>query len=62
VRLTTDSLEPVATATGLSEPEWLVPEPALTSLGPGARLLWQVEMRLPGGERRESETFVASLR
>jgi hypothetical protein len=62
VRLTTDSLEPVATATGLSEPEWLVPEPALASLGPGARLLWQVEMRLPGGERRESQTFVASLR
>jgi hypothetical protein len=62
VRLTTESLEPVAAATGLLTPEWLVPESALARVSPGARLLWQVEMRLPGGGRRHSETFVASLR
>jgi hypothetical protein len=62
VRVTTESLEPVASVTGRTEPEWLVPESALAPLPSGARLLWQVEMRLPGGERRDSETFAASLR
>jgi hypothetical protein len=62
VRLTTESLEPVAAASGLADPEWLVPESALAPVAPGARLLWQVELRLPGGGRRQSETFVAALR
>jgi hypothetical protein len=62
VRLTTESLEPIAEATGLSAPEWLVPESALGALPSGARVFWQVEVRLPGGGRVPSQTFVASLR
>jgi len=61
VRVTTGSLEPVASAQGLIEPSYLVPESALASLPAGTRLLWQVEARLPDGERRDSPTFMTSL-
>jgi hypothetical protein len=61
VRVTTEALVPVATATDLSEPELVVPESALESLSPGSRLLWQVQTRRPDGERRDSETFITLL-
>jgi hypothetical protein len=61
LRLTTESLEPVAAPQGLTENSFLVPEPLLSSLPAGSRLLWQVQMRLPDGERRDSPTFVTLL-
>jgi hypothetical protein len=61
VRVTTESLDPVASAQGLTEPSFLVPEPLLLSLRADSRLLWQVQMRLPDGERRDSPTFIAVL-
>jgi hypothetical protein len=62
VRVTTESLEAVTSAEGLREAALLVPESSLQSLPPGSRLLWQVQMRLPDGERRDSPTFVTLLR
>ncbi|MFI5008279.1 MAG: hypothetical protein ACHQKZ_12595 [Solirubrobacterales bacterium] len=62
VRVTTESLEAVASARSLVEPSFVVPESALVSLPPGSRLLWQVQMRLPDGERRDSPTFVTLLK
>jgi hypothetical protein len=62
VRVTTESLETVATARDLGEPAFLVPESALGSLPSGSRLLWQVRVTLPDGQRSDSQTFVATLR
>jgi hypothetical protein len=62
VRVTSESLDTVASARGLTEPSYLVPESALASLPAGTRLLWQVQARLPDGERRDSPTFITSLR
>jgi hypothetical protein len=56
-----EDLEPVARARGLAEPRFLVPVAALADLPGGARLLWQVEVLLPDGERRLSPTFFARL-
>jgi hypothetical protein len=62
VRVTTESLENIASARSLVEASFVVPESALESLPPGSRLLWQVQMRLPDGERRDSPTFVTLLK
>jgi hypothetical protein len=61
VRVTTESLDSVVSAQGLTEASFLVPESALNSLPSGSRLLWQVQMRLPDGERRDSPTFITVL-
>ncbi|HEY6548397.1 MAG TPA: hypothetical protein VI589_10840 [Vicinamibacteria bacterium] len=61
LRVTTESLEPVAAAQGLAEASFLVPEAMLLSVPAGGRLLWQVQMRLPDGERRDSPTFITVL-
>jgi putative zinc finger protein len=62
LRVTTESLQLVATAQGLSEPSYRVPEAALSALPPGSRLLWRVEVVLPDGSREDSPTFVGVLR
>ena len=62
VRVTTESLDPVASAQGLTEASFLVPEPLLVPLPAGSRLLWQVQMRGPEGNRQDSPTFVTLLR
>jgi hypothetical protein len=61
VRVTTESLETVTAAQGLRDAELLVPESALFSLPAGSRLFWQVQVRLPDGERRDSRTFITRL-
>ena len=61
VRVTTESLDVVVSAQGLTEASFLVPEPLLLSLPAGRPLLWQVQMRLPDGERRDSPTFITLL-
>jgi hypothetical protein len=62
VFVTDESLATLASARDLAEPSFVVAAPALDSLGPGARVLWRVRVTLPDGQRRDSETFVATLR
>jgi hypothetical protein len=61
VEVATERLEVVDRARDLDRPEHLVPEQALAALPPGARLLWQVELRAPDGSRLTSATFVNRL-
>jgi hypothetical protein len=61
VRVTTEELAPIAEASGLAEPELVVPAESLAALPSGARLLWRVEAVLPGGERVASKTFTVRL-
>jgi hypothetical protein len=61
VRVTTEDLRELATAQDLTEPELVVERDRLAGLLPGARVLWQVDVRLPTGERVSSQTFVARV-
>jgi hypothetical protein len=61
VRVTTEDLTPVATATDLGEPEVTVDPARLSGVPGGSRILWQVETLLPGGERIVSPTFVVRI-
>jgi hypothetical protein len=62
VRVTTEDLDVVATASDVSEPELRL-EPALLAGRPAnAVVLWQVEASLPTGERVTSQTFVIRIR
>ena len=61
VRVTTEDLRVLATADGLTEPEFMVERDRLTTLPPGAKVLWQVDAVLPSGERISSPTFVARV-
>jgi hypothetical protein len=61
VRVTTESLQVVADVQGLAAPTLLVPAATLSSLSPGSRLLWRVEVVGPDGTRAASPTFVARL-
>ena len=62
VRVTTEDLRVLATAEDLTVPEYLVEPDRLASLSPGARVLWQVDVVLPSGERASSQTFVARVK
>jgi hypothetical protein len=61
VRATTESLDLLAAATDLGAPEWVIDPARLAGVPSGARILWQVEVLLPGGERVVSPTFVVRL-
>jgi len=61
VVVTDESLRPMASAQGLTVPEYRIPAEALAPLPKGARLAWQVETILPDGRRLPSLTFFASL-
>ncbi len=61
VQVATGDLAVIARARGLTEPEFLVPRSALTTLPAGSTLLWQVEVSLPGGARQSSATFIVTL-
>jgi hypothetical protein len=58
VRVTTEDLRVLTTVTELTTPELKVPPELLKDLAPGARVLWQVVVALPGGETVSSQTFV----
>ena len=60
LRMTSEDLGRVHTASGLAAAAYRVPPEFLSDLPPGSRLLWQVEARLPGGGRLASATFVAT--
>ncbi|HEV8628857.1 MAG TPA: hypothetical protein VGV61_00970 [Thermoanaerobaculia bacterium] len=61
VLVSREDLEQVTQARGLAAPRFLVPPASLANLPSGSRLLWQVEVLLPGGERRLSPTFFVRL-
>ncbi|HEX9944456.1 MAG TPA: zf-HC2 domain-containing protein [Thermoanaerobaculia bacterium] len=61
VRVSTEDLQAVATAQGLTATEYRIPESALANLAPGAKLLWQVEAVFPDGTRQPSPTFTNPL-
>jgi hypothetical protein len=61
VRVTTDDLRMLTTAADLTVPEFVVDARLLAGVAPGARVLWQVDVTLPGGESVSSETFVVRV-
>jgi hypothetical protein len=61
VRATTEDLRVLANITELTEPEAVLESAVLTSVLPGARVLWQVEAMLPGGQTVSSETFTVEV-
>jgi hypothetical protein len=62
VRVTSEDLRLLATATGLMAAEFVVVPAQLVDVGPGARVLWQVDLVLPDGGRVASQTFVMAVR
>ncbi|MGH9324351.1 MAG: hypothetical protein ACRD21_21700 [Vicinamibacteria bacterium] len=61
VTVTTESLEVVASARDLEDPEYHVPPQSLSDLPPGARLFWQVTARLEDGTEQRSQTFAVTV-
>jgi hypothetical protein len=59
LRLTDATLDSIVVEHGLIATEFVVPIAALDRVESGSRLLWQVEMHLPGGVRQPSGTYVA---
>jgi hypothetical protein len=61
VRVTTEDLQVLATVSDLGVPELVLDAGALSAVAPGARVFWQVDATLPGGERVSSETFIVRV-
>jgi len=61
LRLTTADLLPLLVQQDVTKPEFLVPSAVLGRVVSGEQLLWQVEVRLPNGERVTSKTYVVTL-
>jgi hypothetical protein len=61
VRLTTADLGLVLEKQDITSVELAVPAAVLEKVPPGEQLLWQVEVRLPDGQRISSETYVVTL-
>jgi hypothetical protein len=57
VRVTTEDMQVVTTASDLMVPELVVDPALLSSVAPGSRVLWQVDVTLPGGGSISSQTF-----
>jgi len=62
VEVSTEDLQPVAAAKGQTTPELRIPDSALASLPPGAKLLWRVDAVHADGSRESSQTFTTALR
>jgi hypothetical protein len=62
IRVTTEDLQVMATASDLSSPEYLVPAERLSELPSGSKVFWQVEARLGDGSVVQSGTFIAEVR
>jgi hypothetical protein len=52
----------LTTIANLTEPAVTIDPATLAALKPGARVFWQVEATLPGGERATSQTFAARIK
>jgi hypothetical protein len=61
VRVTTDDLRVLTVAPDLTTPELVVERDRLSPVAPGGRVLWQVDVTLPGGERVSSQTFTTRV-
>ena len=61
VRVTTEDLKLLTTASEITAPELSVPRDTLAPLASGTRVLWQVIMSVPSGERISSQTFVVRV-
>lgn len=59
--VTTADLDVLVFVTGLEHPEYRIPPDRLSGLAPGARVLWRVVARAPGGGTTASPTFEFSL-
>jgi hypothetical protein len=62
VSVTTEALQVLTIAADLPAAEYVVPGEILASVPSGNRVLWQVDARLPGGERKSSATFTTRVR
>jgi len=61
LRITTEDLSPVDSASGLTVPEYRIPPAKLKDLEPGSLLLWQVTPLLPERSPRDLKTFRARI-
>jgi hypothetical protein len=61
VRVTTEDLKLLTTATDITSPQLTVPQESLAPLPAGARVLWQVVMSVPSGDTVSSQTFVVRV-
>jgi hypothetical protein len=61
VRIFSEELELREESPELTRPEYRLGAPLLDAFPPGARLLWQVEARVPGSPRIMSPTFTVRL-
>lgn len=61
VRVTTEDLRVIDTASGLEASEYVVPAESLADLESGATIFWQVDATLSDGATVQSETFVVTL-
>jgi hypothetical protein len=61
LRLTTIDLAPLLVQQDLTRAEFVAPSAALANVESGEQLLWQVEVRLPDGQRIASETYVVTV-
>jgi hypothetical protein len=57
VRVTTEDLQVLTDVPDLPVPELVVDPALLSSVAPGSRVLWQVDVTLPAGESISSQTF-----
>ena len=62
VRVTTEDLRILDTASGLTSREYTVPAEKLGGLPAGAKIFWQVEATLVDGTVVQSGTFIAELK
>ena len=62
VRVTTEDLGVLTTVADLTVPEVVIGADVLSAVPQGARVLWQVDVELPGGERFSSQTFTARVK
>ena len=57
VRVTTEDLQVLTAVSDLTVPELVVNPALLSTVAPGSRVLWQVDVTLPAGESISSQTF-----
>ncbi len=62
VRVTTEDLRILDTASGLTSPEYTVPAERLEGLPQGAKVFWQVEATLADGNVVQSGTFITEVK
>ena len=62
VRVTTEDLQILTTASDLTIPELVVSSDRLATVPSGARVFWQVDAVLPEGNTVSSQTFVVTVR